>query len=125
MQDGNRLGFSVISVSNIILLFAALYWLLTCPMSNFNWSSLRTVFLSLLFCAVIVYWFNFAPGRQEKVVGILESQGYENIITGGYNFLGCSSDDAQRLEFKAEYNNRSVQGFVCGGMFKGYTIRLK
>jgi len=47
------------------------------------------------------------------------------ISIGGYAFWGCGKED----EFKSKFNaispkGEAVSGVVCGGFFKGYTVRF-
>ena len=52
--------------------------------------------------------------------------GYHPITVGGYDWLGCGQDDFYSTKFKAYSSDstRIVKGCVCGGIFKGQTIRL-
>ncbi|MFE9084871.1 hypothetical protein ACQKKG_08300 [Brevundimonas sp. NPDC003935] len=63
-----------------------------------------------------------APTQSREV---LLDAGYSNIEIGGYDWFGCSEDDALRTKFKATGpTGRKVEGVVCAGMFfKGATIR--
>ena len=63
-----------------------------------------------------------APNQSREV---LLDAGYSNIEVGGYDWFGCSEDDALRTKFKATGpTGRKVEGVVCAGMFfKGATIR--
>lgn len=55
---------------------------------------------------------------------ILSGQGMTNIEVGGYTFFGCSEDDWFRSTFTAlDANGKRVNGVICGGFFKGYTVR--
>lgn len=55
----------------------------------------------------------------------LASSGFTDIKTEGYAFFGCSEDDQFRTRFKATGPTGSpATGQVCGGWFKGSTIRL-
>lgn len=73
-------------------------------------------FLSLLAsCGV-----NEAKGKR-----ILESQGLSNVLIGGYAFWGCGQDDDFASTFTAkDSKGNDVSGVVCGGVFKGYTVRF-
>ena len=55
----------------------------------------------------------------------LQQSGYTEITTTGYALFGCSDDDTYHTGFKAKGpSGVPVQGVVCGGVFKGNTIRL-
>lgn len=54
----------------------------------------------------------------------LEDQGYTSIITKGYAFMGCGKGDVFSTSFEAiSMAGKTVKGVVCGGWFKGSTIR--
>jgi hypothetical protein len=57
---------------------------------------------------------------------VLESAGYTNVQTGGYDFFNCSEDDTFKTRFTATGpNGKQVAGVVCAGLFfKGSTIRI-
>ena len=63
-----------------------------------------------------------APKQAREV---LLDAGYSEVEMGGYDWFGCSEDDALRTKFKAKGpTGRPVQGVVCAGLFfKGATIR--
>lgn len=55
----------------------------------------------------------------------LESAGYTKIQLDGYSIFGCGKDDTFHDKFTAiGTNGKVVHGAVCGGWFKGATIRL-
>lgn len=55
----------------------------------------------------------------------LEAAGYSDIQTMGYSYFGCGSEDSHRDKFIATGpNGKRVEGVVCSGWFKGYTIRI-
>ena len=54
----------------------------------------------------------------------LDDQGFTNIVTTGWSFIGCGKDDLYATGFTATNpKGKSVTGVVCSGMFKGSTIR--
>ena len=56
---------------------------------------------------------------------VLVDSGYKDVQIKGYSFTGCSKDDAYHTEFTAKgATGNEVHGVVCGGWFKGSTIRL-
>lgn len=57
---------------------------------------------------------------------VLESAGYTNVQTGGYDLMNCSQDDTFKTRFTAVGpNGKPVSGVVCAGLFfKGSTIRI-
>lgn len=60
-----------------------------------------------------------------KVVSILEQEGCTDIVEKGpdYFFSGCSDKDFFNNQFSCKKNDRAVEGVVCSGLFKGYTVR--
>lgn len=75
----------------------------------------------LLFVAIFVSSCTYSD---EKVREVLAAEGYENIGVGGYAWLACSEKDTHSNTFVAHKNGRRVEGVVCGGWFKNYTIRI-
>ena len=63
-----------------------------------------------------------APNQSREV---LLDAGYSNIEVGGYDWFGCSEDDALDLASRRACRlELGSQGVVCAGMFfKGATIR--
>jgi hypothetical protein len=61
----------------------------------------------------------------DKSYQALEAAGYKNIQMTGYSFFGCDEKDTFHDGFTAVgANGNPVEGTVCSGWFKGYTIRL-
>lgn len=58
-----------------------------------------------------------------EVQRILEREGYTDISLQGYAWFGCSDDDTFANKFVAKKNGQVVEGVVCSGWMKGYTIR--
>jgi hypothetical protein len=48
---------------------------------------------------------------------VLESEGYEDIVVGGYSFFGCTESADFANEFYASRNGRLVEGAVCCTFF--------
>lgn len=69
----------------------------------------------------------FASGCTDanEATKVLVDSGYKDVQIQGYSFTGCSKDDAYHTEFTAKgATGNDVRGVVCGGWFKGSTIRL-
>lgn len=64
--------------------------------------------------------------NEKKTREILQKEGYTDIKITGYDAFECSDQDSYSTGFCATNaaGNR-VCGTVCGGLFKGYTIRYK
>ena len=60
-----------------------------------------------------------------KAKQVLAQQGYSQVTTTGYAWLGCGKDDWYRTGFLATAPNGSrVSGIVCEVLFKGATVRF-
>lgn len=56
---------------------------------------------------------------------ILEEQGMTDVKIGGYSLFGCSKGDNFSSSFTAtSVKGNRVRGVICGGVFKGYTVRF-
>lgn len=76
----------------------------------------------LIVAAIIALASCSAPASATRT---LEVNGYTNIEITGYALLGCGRDDTYSTGFIATApNGVRVRGVVCGGVFKGDTIRL-
>jgi hypothetical protein len=54
----------------------------------------------------------------------LEAAGHTDIEITGYRFFGCGQEDLFRTGFEAlGPRDARVTGVVCGGVFKGSTVR--
>lgn len=63
--------------------------------------------------------------QPDKSTRALEGAGYTEVQITGYNFFGCDEKDSFHTGFNAKGSNgKRVEGVVCGGWFKGATIRL-
>lgn len=60
-----------------------------------------------------------------EVDRILKLEGCSNIQDNGANviFDGCSRGDIYNNQFSCTKNGTSVEGVLCSGIFKGYTVR--
>jgi hypothetical protein len=56
---------------------------------------------------------------------IMKQEGIENPIDKGYAIFGCGNGDNIKTEFSGIKNGVRVDGIICGGFIKGYTIRYK
>jgi hypothetical protein len=81
------------------------------------------VFLSLSFlmgCAL--------PVSEERVIRIVEGQGYSQVETTGLAFFGCGEEDVLKSGFTAvDARGRQVKGVVCCGILlgKNCTVRVE
>lgn len=63
--------------------------------------------------------------QPDKTTRTLEASGYKEIQITGYDFFGCGERDYFHTGFIAKgANGQAVEGVVCGGWFKGATIRV-
>lgn len=62
--------------------------------------------------------------RPDKATMALEAAGYTSIKIKGWSPFGCSDSDQFTTKFEAVGpTGIHVEGVVCGGIFKGSTIR--
>ncbi|AGC36121.1 hypothetical protein B7L88_gp167 [Rhizobium phage RHEph10] len=56
---------------------------------------------------------------------ILADSGMKDIELKGGSWFGCSKGDTYNTEFVATGpTGRRVEGVICGGLLKAYTVRL-
>lgn len=66
-----------------------------------------------------------ACSNQDAALETLQSAGYTNIETTGWVAFMCGKDDTFSTGFIATNPaGKRVEGAVCGGWGKGYTIRF-
>jgi hypothetical protein len=61
----------------------------------------------------------------KEVKRVLQADGCIDIQDNGPNYIfdGCSKHDWFNNQFSCKKNNQWIEGVVCSGFFKGYTIR--
>ena len=63
--------------------------------------------------------------QPDTAIRALSASGYTQIQITGYNFFGCDEKDSFHTGFTAKgATGQTVEGVVCGGFFKGATIRV-
>ena len=65
-----------------------------------------------------------ACSDKEGATHALAAQGFDVIDIQGYSYFGCGEHDAYHTAFKACRGSVCTTGVVCGGIFKGNTIRF-
>ena len=61
----------------------------------------------------------------DRAIKALEGVGLTDIQLTGYSFFACSEDDTFNQGFRAKNaKGDPVEGAVCGGWFKGATVRF-
>jgi hypothetical protein len=83
------------------------------------------IFLAGIFICFFVFCLSSCTNEPDTVK-TLQSVGFTDIKTTGYEFFACSQDDVYHTGFIAK-NSRGeiVSGVVCCGLlFKGCTIRF-
>jgi hypothetical protein len=82
--------------------------------------------LIILFGMMVSYliWIINPPVKPDVATALLTREGYTNIRIGGYAWWSCSEDDYYKTKFTATKNGVEAEGVVCGGFFKGSTIRF-
>jgi hypothetical protein len=82
----------------------------------------KLLLIILFFLFICIY----ACTNESDTKRILQDEGYTNIELTGYDPWGCGEDDTYSTGFTAtNKNGKKVKGVVCGGITKGYTIRMK
>ena len=65
------------------------------------------------------------PMDAERATRALESSGMHDVKLGGMAYFGCDEKDIFRQKFTAtNAAGQHVSGVVCGGVFKGATVRF-
>ena len=65
------------------------------------------------------------PMSDERARRALEGSGITDIQIGGMAILGCGEKDTFRSKFTGkDSKGNAVSGSVCGGIFKGATVRF-
>ena len=74
---------------------------------------------------IIANIFNGGIGNSnEKVIQLLEQEGYSNIVIEGYEPFAGSNDDTHKIGFTAvNAAGNTIHGVVTGDNLKGWTIR--
>ena len=65
--------------------------------------------------------------REDGRIRVLEDQGLKDVQLGGIPFYGCSDDDSPfyNRDFSATRDGRKINGTICGGILKNWTVRYK
>lgn len=59
----------------------------------------------------------------DKVKSVLENEGCTDVVDNGFVFFGCGKEDGFHNGFSCTKNNRKIEGVVCSGLLKGFTVR--
>jgi len=88
---------------------------------------LVAVAIIVIIIAIVASIFNGGTGNNnEKVIQLLEQEGYSNIVIEGYEPFAGSDDDFNKIGFTAvNAAGNTVHGVVTGDDFKGWTIRRR
>jgi hypothetical protein len=54
---------------------------------------------------------------------VLEADGVKDVRMIGYQYFRCGKDDSYSTGFAGVKNGLKVEGTVCSGFMKGYTVR--
>ena len=54
---------------------------------------------------------------------LMTQEGIRQPVMGGYRFGACSEDDINNVTFTGTKNDVPVNGVICKGWTKGFTIR--
>ena len=62
---------------------------------------------------------------EDQVVRAVNAAGMSDVQPGGIAWIGCSQGDDYGRKFTAlDRSGNKVSGVVCGGLFKGATVRI-
>jgi prepilin-type N-terminal cleavage/methylation domain-containing protein len=83
------------------------------------------IFTIILIIVASIFNGNGGIGNSnEKIIQLLEQEGYSNIVIEGYEPFAGSHDDFHKIGFTAVNTaGNTVHGVVTGDNFKGWTIR--
>ena len=86
---------------------------------------MRTAIISIIFLTVFcISWISVAADFPNKAQHTLQDQGYTEINLTGHQFFGCADDDSFNTGFQAKnFVGNRVKGIICGGSWKGMTVR--
>lgn len=73
--------------------------------------------------SIIALLFTCSCVNSDRLYEIIENDGVTNVNLTGYAWTGCSKDDTISQKFTGTKNNKSVNGVICGGWLKAYTVR--
>lgn len=85
---------------------------------------MKYVFLILLL-AVATLAIVGCEVNPEKARRLLVAEGCTEIALQGHPMIACGEDDWYATAFTCVRNGQEVQGYVCGGPDKGYTVRYR
>jgi len=64
------------------------------------------------------------PPRDDMRSAVINS-GFREVQLAGFAWFGCSEQDTFRQKWKGHSSEgKPVTGVVCGGLLKGWTVRL-
>jgi hypothetical protein len=83
--------------------------------------AIPVLFIFLIIAAIALIAF---PPRNQMQRAV-EEFGFQNVHLTGFAFLGCSEQDAFRQKWSGRNAaGKAVNGVICGGLAKGWTVRL-
>lgn len=81
----------------------------------------KIVFISAL-CIGLCACF---PMSEDRATRAVEASGMHDVKITGTLIFGCGKEDGIRASFEATNQaGQKVSGVVCGGIFKGSTVRV-
>ncbi|MDB5722579.1 MAG: hypothetical protein JWP15_3197 [Alphaproteobacteria bacterium] len=61
----------------------------------------------------------------DSMAHAVEAFGFDDVRVSGFAWLGCGEGDVFRRKWSAQRRGgERVQGVVCGGLTKGWTVRI-
>jgi hypothetical protein len=74
---------------------------------------------------VIAVLLSGCSADRQKVRNVLEADGCTQTEVGGWTLFGCGKEDFFTNTFACTKNGRHVNGLVCSGFLKGFTVRYE
>jgi len=76
-------------------------------------------------CLAIVILSGCIPMSDERATRAVQAAGMTDVQITGVPIWGCGEEDTVRAKFEAkDRSGNRVTGVVCGGIFKGATVRV-
>lgn len=72
----------------------------------------------------LTFWLAVGCGVSDSnMTRLMKQEGVTEAQYDGYALFGCGQDDTFREKFHGKKNGAPVNGVVCGGLMKAYTVR--
>lgn len=83
----------------------------------------RKLLPGLAVLALVIVMIAYAP--VDSMARAVEAFGFSDVRVSGFAWLGCGEGDMFRRKWSAQRRGGGrVEGVVCGGLTKGWTVRI-